>query len=34
MVAHAFDMAVSNSWLEYIEDTKKLKVPKRKLWTY
>jgi len=31
MVSHAFDMAVSNSWLQYIEDTKKLKVPKKEI---
>jgi len=31
MVSHAFDMAVSNSWLEYVEDAKKLKVPKKEI---
>jgi len=31
MVSHAFDMAVSNSWLEYVEDAKKLKIPKKKI---
>lgn len=29
MVSHAFDMAVCNSWLEYVEDTKKLKISKK-----
>lgn len=31
MVSHAFDMAASNSWLEYVEDAKKLKVPKKEI---
>jgi len=29
MVSHAFDMAVSNSWLEYINDAKQLKRKKK-----
>ena len=31
MVSRAFDMAVSNSWLEYVEDAKKLKIPKKEI---
>lgn len=29
MVSHAFEMAVSNSWLEYINDAKQLKIKKK-----
>lgn len=29
MVSHAFEMAISNSWLEYINDAKQLKIKKK-----
>ncbi|XP_050065242.1 piggyBac transposable element-derived protein 3-like [Aphis gossypii] len=29
MVSHAFEMAVSNSWLEYVNDAKQLKIKKK-----
>lgn len=31
LVSHAFDMAVSNCWLEYVEDFKNLKIAKKNI---
>lgn len=33
LILHAFDMAVANSWLEYINDSNALKISKNKQYT-
>lgn len=34
MMSHAFDIAVCNSWLEYMKDTNNLKRSQRKQQSY